>query len=249
MNGKVLHLGDPGECKQFLDRISPQLHHLVAVQWNTLRYLRYTGRNLFDVPHPLQRQRYHLLDRDPQWHNVFLSKKNHQNSMATKGKGAQENSIFAGKEQGHHAPAELLVEPPRKCLSSPTQGHLSMVSQPLRNLPTHTFHSAIVIIPNHTCHKPPFWCPLLSAVPETLLYHRIPKKLCDIVTRLHGPLSSVTAVWSAFEKKKRVGADPSHSSTSDNNPRIKGDGGPSAFTAAKNWDFTAVGEASSIQRP
>ena len=75
MNGKVLHLGDPGECKQFLDRISPQLHHLVAVQWNTLRYLRYTGPNLFDVPHPLQRQRYHLLDRDPQWHNVFLSKK------------------------------------------------------------------------------------------------------------------------------------------------------------------------------
>lgn len=45
MNGKALHLGDPGECKQFLDRISPQLHHLVAVQWNTLRYLRYTGRN------------------------------------------------------------------------------------------------------------------------------------------------------------------------------------------------------------
>ena len=44
--------------------------------------------------------------------------------MATKGKGAQENSIFAGKEQGHHAPAELLVEPPRKCLSSPTQGTL-----------------------------------------------------------------------------------------------------------------------------
>jgi len=117
--------------------------------------------------------------------------------MATKGKGPQENSIFAGKEQGHHAPAELLVEPSRKCLSSPTQGHLSMVSQPLRNLPTHTFHS------HHTCHKPPFWCPLLSAVPETLLYHRIPKKLCDIVTRLHGPLSSVTAVWSSFREEKK----------------------------------------------
>ena len=47
-----------------------------------------TPNAILDVPHPLQRQRYHLLDRDPQWHNVFLSANSHQSSMATKGKGA-----------------------------------------------------------------------------------------------------------------------------------------------------------------
>ena len=102
MNGKVLHLGDPGECKQFLDRISPQLHHLVAVQWNTLRYLRYTGRNLFDVPHPLQRQRYHLLDRDPQWHNVFLSKKKPPKLYGNQGQGCPRKFDFCW--QGTRSP-------------------------------------------------------------------------------------------------------------------------------------------------
>lgn len=50
MNGKVLHLGDRGECKQFLDRISPQLHHLVAVRWNTLRYTERNTRRASSSP-------------------------------------------------------------------------------------------------------------------------------------------------------------------------------------------------------
>lgn len=108
-----------------------------------------TPNAILDVPHPLQRQRYHLLDRDPQWHNVFLSANSHQSSMATKG-SAQENSIFT-KEQGHHAPAELLVEPPRSW-SSPTQGHLSMVQWSLSHSEIYQPILSIVINSHHTCH-------------------------------------------------------------------------------------------------
>lgn len=196
------------------------------------------------MPHPLQRQRYHLLDRDPQWHNVFLSKKKPTRALWQPRARVPKKIRFllARNKVTTHLQSCWWSLPENACHlqhkdtcqwslshSEIYQPILSIVIIPVINLLFGVHYSLLFL--RHYC--------ITESLRSSAISSRDFMGLCPQSQRFEA----------AFEKKKRVGADPSHSSTSDNNPRIKGDGGPSAFTAAKNWDFTAVGEASSIQRP
>ena len=217
-----------GKCQQiFLDRISfhvqlrnesPQLLHPSSYR----SPMQHTAIHQYsiDVPHPLQRQRHHLLARDPQWHTVCVFFK---------------ARIPAEAPWQRRAPKKMRFLLPGNKVTM----HLQSCWW---GLPENASHKSLTRGHEDTCQ----W----SLGHSEIYYGRIPKKLCDIVTRLR--LCPQSQRLEAAFKMKKVGADSAHEKrcTSDNNPRIiKGEGGPIAFNGAENGDCTAVGEASSIQRP